>query len=124
MTLLKYSACIIMLFAFFSGCSFDKNELPQPASDCIVDAANISWDNSINSLIQQKCSIAGCHVTEAEGGNGFDFRTYAGVKEKVNNGTFSDRVFIVRDMPPDGSPALSACELAQLKAWVDNGAIK
>jgi hypothetical protein len=120
MNLFKYSACIIMLFAFFAACTNDKNELPEPEDGCIVDSITITWDNTIHSIIQTKCATESCHVPV--NGNGFDFTTYAQVKEKINTGVFQHRVFIVRDMPPPETTELSPCDLKKLKTWVDNGA--
>jgi hypothetical protein len=115
------TASIALLLFFVFSCTSDKHELPQPDDGCIVPAL-ITWDNSMNALIQAKCSIEGCHVPADSGGNGFDFRTYAGVKEKIDNGVFQNRVFVLQDMPPAGSTVLSACELRQLQTWIDKGA--
>jgi hypothetical protein len=122
MNLFKYSACIIVLFAFFAACTNDKNELPEPADGCIVDSVTITWDNTVHSIISNSCATAGCHVPDSAGGNGFDFTTYALVKAKIDNGVFQHRVFIVRDMPPPETTVLSPCDLKKLKTWVDNGA--
>lgn len=106
---------------FIGGCTNDKNELPKPADGCDINAATISWDNTIHSIVQNNCSVAGCHVSLTEGGNGIDYTTYSGVKEKVNSGVFQQRVFINRDMPVE-PVTLSSCDFSKLKAWVDNGA--
>jgi hypothetical protein len=118
---LNIAGFIALLLILLSGCTSDKYELPEPDDGCDV-ASVITWDNSMNALLQAKCSIDGCHVPADSGGNGFDFQTYAAVKEKIDNGVFQNRVFILHDMPPPETTVLSACELKQLKTWVDNGA--
>jgi hypothetical protein len=120
MSVYKY-VVVILLLAFVAGCTNDKNELPEPEDGCVVPPS-LTWDNSIHALIQTKCAAAGCHVPDSAGGNGFDFSTYAAVKEKINSGIFQQRVFVLRDMPPPETTFLTACELKLLKTWVENGA--
>jgi hypothetical protein len=123
MNALKYAACIAMLYAFISSCSNDKYELPEPQADeCGTDSITVSWNNGIRSIIETKCSVAGCHVPDSAGGNGFDFTTYAAVKQKVDNGALHQRVFVLQDMPPAGSPTLSTCDKKKLQTWINNSA--
>ena len=110
-----------MLALFIGGCTNDKNELPKPADGCEINAATITWDNTVHSIIQNNCSIAGCHVSLTDGGNGIDYTAYSAVKGKITSGVFQNRVFTLRNMPLQ-PVTLSSCDLSKLKAWVDNGA--
>lgn len=99
-----------------TSCEFNsEEELYGPEPEPPVE---VSYSADIEPIIQMSCATTACHV---QGGfaNGV-FEDYTGVKAKVDNGSFRQRVLVDKDMPPGGS--LSDKDLAIIKAWLDNGA--
>ena len=47
---------------------------------------------------------------------------HAGVLLKVDDGSFADRLFVQRDMPPAGNTQLRACDLEKIQVWLNAGA--
>ena len=108
----------ILLFTFISSCTKDKAEDTDP---CAYDAAQLKYTGIIRPIIESRCASDGaCHGTPQEQDAGGEYATYDQVKAKIDNGSFQNRVFDLKDMP-QGS-ALSECELKQLKDWVNAGA--
>lgn len=123
---MKYSILYLWLvllisFSYLQSCTYDKGEIPVPVQTA-------SYQTDIKPIIQTNCYGQGtqsCHVTNSNQGALGDFTTYEGLKAKVENGSFENRVFILHDMPPaysTGPTSLNAEDFAKLKAWVDNGA--
>lgn len=104
------------------SCTYDKGDVPQPVQ-------SVSYQTDIKPIMQTYCYGQGgqaCHVTPTNQAAVGDFTTYAGLKEKVDNGTIASRVFNLKDMPPAyslGPTAIPADTLEILKAWVNNGAL-
>lgn len=103
-----------------TGCYYDnEEELYQyyyENNQC--DTANVTFADDIFPIIQGNCAISGCHIAGGAG-NGI-FENHAGVKAKVDNGSFFTRVIDQRDMPP-GAP-LNDCQIEKLTAWLNAGA--
>lgn len=77
----------------------------------------------VKPIIDLNCANYGCHVPGGTG-NG-DFTSHAGLKAKVDNGSFKHMVIDTKQMPPTFSPgatSLTSCELKTLEAWVAGGA--
>jgi len=107
----------LMFICFFSSCYYDNEEELYPnAIPC--DTAAVTFSDNIEPIISASCAIPSCHVPIGSA-NGV-FQSYSGIKSKVDNGSFMDRVIIQQDMPPNGD--LSSCEIEQLKIWIDEGA--
>ena len=105
-----------------SSCYYDNEEdLYEDyyaAQQC--DTVNVSYQESVKPIIETNCLNPTCH--KAGGGAPGIFTNYAGVREKVDDGTFYQRTIIDRDMPPRDRPALNNCQLSLIKAWIDQGA--
>lgn len=105
----------------FSSCYYDNEEelyeYYNQANPC--DTAAISFANDIMPMIQGNC-VSGCHVPGGTAQGAGIFENYAEVKAKVDNGSMNNRVVVQRTMPPSG--ALTDCQIAQLQAWILNGA--
>ena len=101
-----------------TACYYDNEEDLYQFTNTGCDTTNVSFKNDIEPILQGNCSISGCHV--AGGGGPGIFTNYAGVMEKVNNGTIRNRVLVQKDMPP-GAP-LTDCQLNLIRAWLDAGA--
>lgn len=85
------------------------------------DTSNVSYSGTIKSIISMKCQ--GCHGSSSPGG-GHDFGTYTGVKARIDDGKLWGAINHMPGysaMPKNGSK-LSACELSQIKKWIDAGA--
>ncbi len=115
---------------FFAGgfvFSCTKNKVEQPddttmlsACDSLIALSNGRFNCQVKPIIDLHCAISGCHV-DGTGANG-DFTTYQGVKLKVDNGTFQQRVFQGDPtfMPYNGP--LNDSLLQILTDWINNGA--
>jgi len=106
----------LILVLCFSSCYYDNEDLLYGNDDC--SAEGVSFANDIQPIISTSCAISGCHV-QGGGSNGI-FTNYAGLKAKVDNGSFRQRVLVEQNMPP--SEPLSNCQLQYLDAWIKEGA--
>lgn len=97
----------------YSSCTFEKPDALTVGCD-----VTMSYATDIKPIIDAKCVT--CHTTGASQG---DFQTHAVVKTKVDNGSFKNRVFTLKDMPPGGSPALTEEELSKIKCWMEQGSM-
>lgn len=64
---------------------------------------------------------AHCNSCHSNGSNDGDFMSYAGLKDKADNGSLYNRMVIVKDMPPSGSTILSDLEVSYMAAWIKQG---
>jgi len=85
----------------------------QPGANC----DSVTYATHIQPIIMNQCATAGCH--DAGSPNG-DYTTYAGVKQKVDNHTFRDRVVTQGDMPP--TAPLPPHQVELIKCWLGKGA--
>ena len=106
--------CILIFSLFLFSCSKSDEAV---SNTC---ATTVTYTSGVGAIISKSCAIAGCHVTGGAG-NGV-LTTLAGVKTKVDNGSFKTRVLDKKDMPPAGSTQLSTAELELLQCWLTNGA--
>lgn len=118
----------LSLLLLIGSCTFDKEEVPEPTPTPtptptppptmdLCDSLNVTFSGTVVPLLNANCTTPGCH--SAGSGNG-DYTTYAGIKAKVDNGTFKTRVIDDKNMPPSGP--LSPSDLDKLKCWLEDGA--
>lgn len=91
----------------------------QAACDATAAA---TFNGTIKPLLATNC--VGCHSGSLPQG-GIDLSSYTGVKAKVTDGKLWGSVNFLPGfsaMPKNGQK-LSDCELAQLKKWIDSGAL-
>ena len=101
-----------------AACSKDKSEDPDP---CAYDASQLKYNGIIKPIIISRCASDGaCHGSPQEQNAGGEYMTYAQIKAKIDNNTFHNRVFDLKDMPQGSS--LDVCELKKLQDWVNAGA--
>jgi hypothetical protein len=108
--IIKYTPIILIFFTFIN-CSNSENE-----DECNI---NYSYSIDVSSIVNNKCSSAGCHNSDFGG----DFGSYEGVMEKVNSGEFYKEIN-EGTMPPVSKPQLTNEELMILKCWSLNGGNK
>jgi hypothetical protein len=105
---------LIIIAVGFQGCYYDSEEDLYP----VEEIGDVTYELDIAPIIQTSCAIAGCHVTGGTGAGVFE--DYAGVKAKVDQGTFRSRVLDRRDMPPGF--ALGGADLQKIEQWLNEGA--
>jgi hypothetical protein len=113
----NYIFLSLLSVLFLSSCTSDKSqpEIKLELGEC--DSLDVKYTNKIAPLIANNCSTPGCHDNGSFNGV---FTDYNGVKEKVDNGSFRNRVLVLKNMPP--SNALTALELKEIECWLNAGA--
>lgn len=103
---------LIGLFAF--SCEYKKGLLPAPEpAPTVSQCDSVKYGTDIQPLLNTYCTS--CHSGVP------DFTNYAGTKLKVDDGSFKNRVLIVKDMPQIGGP-ISQANLDKIQCWLDKGA--
>ncbi len=103
----------VIAVVFCLSCTKDIGYIP------FCDKTPSNYNTVLKPVILQKCSQGYCHHDGAFMG---DFTTYAGLKEKIDKGTFKLQVFDNKVMPPSFSEQLTDDELKKIKCWLDDGA--
>lgn len=105
----------LLYLMIFAACTHDNAEDLNPISTC--ETTGITYQNTVKALMDAHCVV--CH---SDRGSAFwlDLSTYQGVKAAVDNGTFSNRVLVLKDMPPSGP--LPTCDVNKLTQWIADGA--
>ncbi len=114
----KYCLFFLVLSGIIA-CTKDNTTAPTP-TDCSTITS--SYANDIQSIMNSSCAISGCHVAGFSNG---DFTNYAGLKEKVDNGTVKNRTIVQMNMPPansSGPTSLTTTQLDLLTCWIEAGA--
>jgi len=89
--------------------------------NAVCDTASVTYSITIKTLIGNKCQ--GCH-SGISAAAGIDLSNYSGVKARIDDGRLWGAVNQLpgyKPMPQAGFK-LSACELAQIRIWMDAGA--
>jgi hypothetical protein len=111
------------VFVISSSCMKEVGFPPEVKVVETCDSIGVyTYGNFVASVMNTNCTFSGCHNAGSSNG---DYTSYAGIKLKVDNGTFANRVFVTKDMPPtysSGPLSLSDCDIAKLKKWVNSGA--
>ena len=120
------SFLLAMLALFFAN-SCVSDELPP--TDNMVDCTGEqpTYETNIRNIIDNSCAYSGCHLDSAPG----NYSNFTGLRLAIESGTFSQRVFTIKDdpvlgMPPNNAPAgrprdLTADELNLLRCWIQDG---
>jgi hypothetical protein len=110
--------CLFILMACTKDVGVNPNLVPVGFCD------TISFSKHIKPIIIARC--VSCHQPGAVAGSFADYHTdtYAGIKPKVDNGTFRGRVIDLTMAPtmPYGMSPLPADTIAILKCWLEKGA--
>lgn len=107
-------ALIIHITALISSCEKKVGKLP-PKVVTLCDT--ITFTKTIKPMIDRDC--ISCHDANSSSG---DLTTYAGIKQKIDNGTFKNRVFDSPSNPMPQGAMYTQDKLDILKCWLDKGA--
>lgn len=114
---LIYLICLIAISLWFQSCYNDNEEEIYGVVTC--DVTEITYANDVQPIINSSCATTACH---ASGGSApGNFTNFNELTDKVDNGSFVNRVLVQKTMPPNSE--LSNCELEILQAWIDGGAL-
>lgn len=120
-TLIK--ALLFLSISFFTySCYYDKEEQLYPVIDTNCDTSNVTYKNTISTMMASNCTS--CHGANAVA-NGYkiDLTSYASIKaniDKIVNAIDHQPGF--PPMPPTGAK-MDACKIAQIKLWQTAGAL-
>lgn len=104
---------------FVSSCYYDNTEelYPLPA---ICDTVNITYTNTLKSIVDAQCATPDCHQSAYP--SGYDFTTYEGLQKVAKNGSLLAAITHTGDFPmPKDANKLDDCTIAKFRAWVNNG---
>jgi len=115
----KVGCFYILILLGFSSCTKEVGKNPElipvkSSSSCDT----VKFAAHILPIIQNNC--LNCHSGFGPG-NG-NLTSYAGIKDKVDNGSFKARVIDLLPTPMPQSGALPAQQIALIKCWLENGA--
>ena len=114
---MKFPAFILLIGLVFFACSKDDD-------DDVCDTSDITYTNTISSIMNTSCALSGCHVDGNEMVAFFSLEGYAKAKGAADFGRIVGAVS--HDMGfspmPKGSEKLDQCTIDQITAWVDAGA--
>lgn len=104
---------------FLVGCYYDNEEDLYP-SNCNTD--NVGYAADVAPIISVNCLV--CHSTAANLGN-VRLEGYAALKTYVDNGKLLGAIKHQSGFSamPQNAPKLSACNIAKIQKWVDDGAL-
>ncbi|MCD6064256.1 MAG: hypothetical protein K0R82_2167 [Flavipsychrobacter sp.] len=121
---------VILSMVVLAGCYNDNEQdlypvptnpttPPTPGTD-----STVSFSAKIKPILDSKCATAGCHDANGLGG-GYNFTTYAGVKQAVTNNRLLGAIKHEQGFSqmPKGMPPLDAATIDLFTKWVNQGAL-
>lgn len=105
------------LIARWAGDKYSRGDCSTSTNTC--DTASVTYNSVLKSIFDTHCS--GCHNASNRSG-GWALDSYNEVKNTASSGRLLGAIkgqagFV--KMPPGGS--LSACQIAQIETWINNG---
>lgn len=102
--------------AIWSGCEKDETD---PLA-CKISGVTFTYNTNIKGIIDRNC--ISCHATGSgvPDAENFDFRTYEGLKEHLDDGHVLDRVVVKKDMPQGGG-TMTQAERDSINCWIQAG---
>lgn len=109
------------------GCTNYKynQEYPAPVVKPVCDTTNMSFATNIQPILNQYCTT--CHNSSGSAAGYGDYTSYGrNLSSYANNGTLVSDITntdlaSVHHMPQNAA-SLSACQIEQITAWVNEGA--
>ncbi|HEX3024824.1 MAG TPA: hypothetical protein VHP12_06405 [Chitinophagaceae bacterium] len=119
---MKFIFLIVLSIIFLTSCYYDKAQLVYPATGT-CDTTNATYSLKVVPIINANCNA--CHSGAATAGAGIKLDTYAGIKTYVTNGQLLNSINQTGVVPamPLSAAKLSACEISQITAWINAGAL-
>ncbi|MCX6256994.1 MAG: hypothetical protein NTW49_03715 [Bacteroidia bacterium] len=115
---------VIATIALIMGCYYDNKEELFPELSINCDTTNVSYSGTIYNILNSYC--LGCHGSgyQVDGGN-IRLDNYNDVKTNVDNGKLLGGIVHLPNYSPmpKNSASLSDCNINQIKAWINKGAI-
>jgi len=110
----------IAFMAIQTGCYYDVEEELYPDITC--DTATRSYSAHIVPILQNNCYV--CHSQAANLGN-VTLEGYSNLKTYVNSGKLLGAIKHQQGFQamPQGQPQLADCSIAQIEAWITDGAL-
>ncbi len=104
--------------AVWPGCGNDDEGGDGP--ECNISGAAFTYNAQIKGIVNRHC--ISCHATGSgvTGADIFDFTTYEGMKDHLDEGHMLDRVVIKKDMPQSGS-TMTQAERDSFNCWIQSG---
>ena len=110
----KIVSAISFIVISIVGCTYDKGETAKPKT-ALTGCDAVTYTKDVAPLVSAKC--VSCHNS---GFPGYDLSTYAGLKQKADNGTLRNRVLVIKDMPV--YCPLTADDAQKIDCWLSKGA--
>jgi hypothetical protein len=110
-------------FLGFISCKKDNaEEMFPPTGGSTCETGNVTFSNTVTTLIATNCATAGCHAGSSP--TGINLSTYAGIAAIANSGKLMASITHSGSASamPKGLPKLDDCTIAKIKKWVDDGA--
>lgn len=110
-------AMLFLLGMTMYACSDDDD-------DDVCDTMDITYSNTIASIMNSSCAVAGCHVNGNEPNAWFSLEGYDNAKGAADFGRLVGAVSHESGFSPmpKGSDKLDPCTIDQIAAWVADGA--
>jgi hypothetical protein len=119
----KKTVLLFIIAAFIYSCVNNKADSINPAGPDPCDTSNLTFSGDINPIIQQSCTLSGCHTNATMAGS-YSFETYNGLHMAIQHDRLIGAInhqsgFIAM---PQNSSKLSECDIAKITQWVAIGA--
>ena len=106
------------------GCYYDNKEELYPYSNVECDTSDVTYSNTIVTIINGHCLSCHSNANAASLGGYIPLEDYENVKITIEEGSFLGSILYQAEydpMPVDYQ--LSDCEIKQIQAWINSGAL-
>lgn len=110
---------LVTVIITLASCTKDVGPNPDLIPAKIVSCDTITFAKNIKPIIVSKC--VSCHYPGGTGNGDYTTNTYAGIKLKVDAGSFKKRVIDGPAYMP-ASGRLPDVQIEMIKCWLDAGA--
>ncbi len=99
--------------------SCDNAELPEPPPLTPCDTVTLTYNDHLQSIIDNSCAYSGCH--DAIGSTLGNFTNYSTMHPFLMDNSIRERVFEKNDMPPEDGNELTMGQKDSIRCWLDHG---
>jgi hypothetical protein len=113
---MKVPTSVLLFGLLLFACSKDDDD--------VCDTSDITYTNTIASILDNTCALSGCHVNGNEPTAFFSFEGYANAKGAADFGRIVGAIShdVGFSPMPKGFNKLDQCTIDKITAWVDAGA--